>query len=253
MDYAYGLPRKWPNEGEIGEIESRLSHSEPIIPVAGRDRTCGNFRLAFINNADTMTAHYQNRAEIETRGNPTRLASGGCVAASDRESVTTERLLVRLPREADRDRFVELFCNADFMVFYSDVLTAEQARDRFDHMVAACQGISFGKQPVVELSSGLVVGYTGVDYIDFEGQTWLEWGYRLVPERRGLGYATEASQALLAKAHQTYTGKVLAVIAPENFASQNVCRKLGFRFWKQALVDSNLRNLYTLSVGEPAA
>ncbi|MCU1492461.1 MAG: GCN5-related protein N-acetyltransferase [Acidimicrobiaceae bacterium] len=138
------------------------------------------------------------------------------------------------------------------MVFYPRVLTAGEARDRFDHMVAVCQGIPFGKQPVVELSSGLVVGYAGVDYIDFEGKTWLEWGYRLVPECRGLGYATEASQALLAKARQTYTGTLLAIIAPQNLASQNVCNKLGFTCWKQASVGGDIRNLYTLPIGEPA-
>jgi len=160
---------------------------------------------------------------------------------------TTARLLVRPPREADRDRFVELFRDEDYMVFYPRVLTEQEAQDRFDHMVAVCQTIPFGKQPVVELSSGLVVGYTGVDYIDFEGRTWLEWGYRLVPECRGRGYATEASQALLAIAHQTYAGELLAIIAPENLASQNVCRKLGFTFWKQAPVDGDIRNLYTLS------
>jgi RimJ/RimL family protein N-acetyltransferase len=167
---------------------------------------------------------------------------------SDPDIVRTARLLVRPPREADRDRFVELFRDQDFMVFYPDVLTEEDASDRFDHMVAVCQTVPFGKQPVVELSSGLVVGYTGVDYIDFEGRTWLEWGYRLVPERRGLGYATEAGQALLAKARQTYAGELLAIIAPENLASQNVCRKLGFTFWKQAPVEGDIRNLYTLPV-----
>src|SRR5215472_12318449 len=137
------------------------------------------------------------------------------------------------------------------MVFYPRVLTEEEANDRFDQMVAVCQTIPFGKQPVVELSSGLVVGYTGVDYIDFEGKTWLEWGYRLVPECRGLGSATEASQALLAKAHQTYLGELLAIIAPENLASQHVCHKLGFSFWKQATVEGYVGNLYTLPVGEP--
>jgi RimJ/RimL family protein N-acetyltransferase len=172
--------------------------------------------------------------------------SGGCMS---REVVTTARLLVRPPREADRDRFVQLFRDKDFMVFYPDVLTEEQAGDRFDHMVAVCQTIPFGKQPVVELSSGLVVGYTGVDCIDFEDRTWLEWGYRLVPECRGLGYATEASQALLARARQTYAGELLAIIAPENLASQNVCRKLGFTFWKQAPVEGDIRNLYTLVTG----
>jgi RimJ/RimL family protein N-acetyltransferase len=115
-------------------------------------------------------------------------------------------------------------------------------------MVAVCQVVPFGKQPVVELSSGLVVGYTGVDYIHFEGKSWLEWGYRLVPECRGLGYATEASRALLATAHRTYAGELLAIIAPENRASQNVCRKMGFTFWKQAAVEGDIRNLNTLTV-----
>jgi RimJ/RimL family protein N-acetyltransferase len=166
--------------------------------------------------------------------------------------MTTARLLVRPPRETDRSRFMELFRDADFMVFYPSVLTEEQASDHFDHMVAVCETIPFGKQPVVELSSGMVVGYTGVDYIDFEGKTWLEWGYRLVPETRGRGYATEASRALLYKARQTYAGELLAIIAPENLASQKVCRKLGFTFWKQAPVDGDLRNLYTLSVSRSA-
>jgi RimJ/RimL family protein N-acetyltransferase len=173
------------------------------------------------------------------------------VTGSDPGVVTTARLAVRLPREADRDRLVELFCDEDFMVFSPGVLTEAAANDKFDHMVAVCETVPFGKQPVVELSSGLVVGYTGVDYIDFEGETWLEWGYRLVPECRGLGYATEASQALLARAHQTYAGELLAIVALENLASQKVCRKLGFTFWKQATVEGHVGNLYTLPVGEP--
>jgi RimJ/RimL family protein N-acetyltransferase len=171
------------------------------------------------------------------------------MSGSDLDAVTTTRLLVRPPREADRDRFVKLFRDEDFMLFYPSVLGEEDAKDRFDHMVAVCQAIPFGKQPVIECSSGLVVGYTGVDYIEFEGKTWLEWGYRLVPECRGRGYATEASQALLAKAHETYAGEVLAIIAPDNLASQNVCRKLGFTFWKQAAVEGDIRNLYILPVG----
>ena len=163
----------------------------------------------------------------------------------------TARLVVRPPREADRERFVELFRDADFMVFYPEVLTAAEASERFDHMMEVCRAVPFGKQPVVERSSGLIVGYTGVDYIDLEGRIWLEWGYRLIPERRGIGYATEASQALLARAQQSYRGELLAIIASENLASQNVAGKLGFRFWRQAPVDGDLRNLYTLAVGGP--
>jgi RimJ/RimL family protein N-acetyltransferase len=160
------------------------------------------------------------------------------------DTITTARLLIRPPQEADRSRFVQLFCDQDFMVFYPCVLTEDEAGDRFDHMLAVCRTIPFGKQPIVERSSGVIVGYTGVDYIDFEGKTWLEWGYRLIPQCRGRGLTTEASQALLSRARQTYTGELLAIIAPDNIPSQNVCGKLGFAFWKQAPVDGDLRNLY---------
>jgi hypothetical protein len=80
---------------------------------------------------------------------------GGSVTGSDLDAVRTARLLVRPPREADRFRFVELFCDDD----------------------------------------------------------------------------------------------LLAIIDPQNIASQNVCRKLGFTFWKQAPVEGDLRNLYRLVLG----
>jgi RimJ/RimL family protein N-acetyltransferase len=168
------------------------------------------------------------------------------------KTLVTSRLEVRPPRELDRARFVELFCNADFMIFSGQALSEEAAHRRFDHMLAMCEVIPFAKQPIVERGSGLVVGYTGVDYFTLEGEERLEWGYRLVPDARGLGYATEASQALLPCASETFSGELLAMIDPANHASQNVCRKLGFAFLKQADVAGNVRNLYTLAIGVTA-
>jgi RimJ/RimL family protein N-acetyltransferase len=93
----------------------------------------------------------------------------------------------------------------------------------------------------------------GVDWIEFDGGRWLEWGYRLVPAARGRGYATEASLALLEVASNDYAGEVLGIIRPDNRASQNVIRKLGFAYWKQAPVQGDLRNLYRLHVWPVAA
>jgi RimJ/RimL family protein N-acetyltransferase len=169
--------------------------------------------------------------------------------SGDSEVVTTARLQVRPPRETDRARFVSLFSDDAFMVFYPRVFTEAEASDRFDHMLAVCEAVPFGKQPVIESSSGEILGYTGVDYVDFEGQSRLEWGYRLVPRARGRGYATEAGLALLAKAHRTYSGELLAIIDLENVASQNVCGKLGFSFWKQAPVFGDVKNLYRIMAG----
>jgi RimJ/RimL family protein N-acetyltransferase len=66
-----------------------------------------------------------------------------------------------------------------------------------------------------------------------------------------LGYATEASQALLVRARETFSGELLAIIDPANRTSQNVCRKLGFVFLKRALVGGNVANFYTLAIGDP--
>lgn len=242
--------------GTRGGKVIRMHADDTVYTPPGEEYWHGACAETFMSHLGHARRHRRRRPHQlararHRRGLPGRrrtVAAGG----SDMDVVTSARLAVRPPREADRDRFVELFCDEDFMVFYPGVPTAEQAEDRFDHMVDVCRTIPFCKQPVVELSSGLIVGYTGVDHIDFEGSTWLEWGYRLVPAYRGRGYATEASQALLAKAHQTYSGELLAIIAPDNLASQNVGHKLGFTFWKQAPVDGDIRNLYTLSVGAPA-
>jgi RimJ/RimL family protein N-acetyltransferase len=158
--------------------------------------------------------------------------------------VLTDRLEIRRTEERDRDRFVELFCDEEFMVFSAGVLTLADAHERFDEMLARCDEIAFAKQPVIDRSTGTIVGYVGVNWFDFEGRRRLELGYRLVPEARGRGYATEAGGALIAEASETFRGELLAMIDPRNHASQNVARKLGFEFWKQAIVNGFLDDLY---------
>jgi RimJ/RimL family protein N-acetyltransferase len=173
--------------------------------------------------------------------------------AESHTSALTPRLEVRRPTELDRPRFVELFCDGAYMAFSGGPLAAGQAHARFDRMLARCEELSFAKQPIVEWCSGIVIGYTGVDWIEFGGGHWLEWGYRLDPAARGKGYATEASLALLDVASNDYAGEVLGIIHPDNRASQNVIRKLGFEYWKQAPVQGDLRDLYRFQVWPMAA
>ena len=167
-------------------------------------------------------------------------------------SLTTERLHLRPPVEDDRTRFVELFGDEEFMVFSGGVLDEPAANARFDGMLARAAEIPFAKQPVIERSSGLIVGYSGVNRFEFEGEDRLEYGYRLAPAARGQGFATEAAQALLELAAQTFDGEILAMIDPRNIPLQKVIAKLGFVYWKQAEADGFLDNLYRRRVGEPA-
>jgi len=163
-------------------------------------------------------------------------------------SNTPPRLEIRLPTERDRDRFVALFRDVDFMVFSGGVLDADAAHRRFDEMLVRAAEMPYAKQPVIDRITGEIIGYAGVNWFEFEGEQRLEFGYRLIPEARGKGYATEASRLVLERAAASFSGEILAMIDPANTASQNVARKLGFSFWKQATVDGFLDNLYRLAI-----
>ena len=151
----------------------------------------------------------------------------------DGVTIETERLLLRRPVEADRNRFVELFTDDEFMVFGAR-LNIDSANARFDDMLDMSELVAYAKQPIVERSSGTIMGYTGVGVISFDGAEYLEWGWRLLPAARGKGFATEAETALLALADGTDDGKMLCFIEPDNTASRSVADKVGFDWWKHA-------------------
>ncbi len=148
----------------------------------------------------------------------------------------THRLEIRNPIESDRARFVELFGDEEFMAFSGGVLDVVAGDARFDHMCELAVELPFAKRPIVERSTGTVVGYTGVDRFEFEGALELEFGWRLVPSARGMGLATEAAKAVMAVLEREFTGTVHALIDPTNEPSKAVARKLGFEFWKLAVV-----------------
>lgn len=160
----------------------------------------------------------------------------------------TDRLELRCPVEADRCLFVTLFRDDEFMVFAGGTLSAEAADARFDVMLQNATEVPFAKQPVILRDSGLIVGYCGVAWFDFEGQRRLEFGWRLVPEARGCGYATEAGAALLELAAESFEGELLAMIDPTNEPSQRVAAKLGFEFWKMATVDGYLDGIHRILI-----
>ncbi len=148
-------------------------------------------------------------------------------------AVETDRLLLRAPTEQDRARFVELFTDEAFTVFSDGVHDTESANARFDGMLSLIGAIPYAKQPIIERTSGVIVGYTGVAIAIIEGVDRLEWGWRLVPPARGCGYATEATKALLEVADAHDDGEMLCIIAPENHASRRVADKVDFRWWRQ--------------------
>ena len=161
--------------------------------------------------------------------------------------ILTERLLVRPAQEPDRPRMVSLWRDHDFMAnYHRPAFDEEEAQRRFDRMLEVCDDVPFAKQPVIERASGIITGYAGVDWFDWQGAQRLEFGWRLAPEYRGLGYATEAAQVLLDEARRTFIGEIFVIIDQQNLASQNVARKLGFESLGVTEVLGARRNFYRM-------
>ena len=149
------------------------------------------------------------------------------------QAIETDRLTVRAAVESDRARFVELFTDEAFTVFSDGVHDVESANARFDRMLSLVALVPYAKQPVVVRASGTIVGYTGVGTVSIEGMDRLEWGWRLAPDARGHGYATEATTELLARADSHDDGDVLCIISVDNAASRRVADKVGFRWQRR--------------------
>ena len=145
--------------------------------------------------------------------------------------------------DSDRTRFVEFFTDRDFMVFFG-VQRVESAHRYVDHLLAVNAQVPFAKQPIIVRETGAIVGYAGVDWFELDGEQKLEFGYRLVPDARGVGYATEASLALLDVARATFDGTIYALIHQAYTASISTIGKIGFEYWKQGRIDGVLRNIY---------
>ena len=86
----------------------------------------------------------------------------------------------------------------------------------------------FGQRLLVERETGLVVGSAGLFWPPSDGA--VEFGYGVVPSRRGRGYATEAARALIAFALAAPgVERVVAKVEPANVASVRVLENAGLR------------------------
>lgn len=164
-------------------------------------------------------------------------------------AISTDRLTIRPVVESDRPWYVGLFMDPDFMIYTATgPLDPEAATARFDHMLAFSGELGFAKRVIIDPSTGASLGYVGVDEFQFRGETRLEFGYRLVREARGMGYATEAAGVVLEVARREWHGELLAFIDPANGASRNVLAKSGFQFVERTLVEGRVTEVHRLVI-----
>jgi ribosomal-protein-alanine N-acetyltransferase len=144
----------------------------------------------------------------------------------------TARLRLRHLSGADAPFMLELLNDPDFIRNIADrgVRTEDEARRYIlEGLVKSYNQHGFGLYLVEAQHSAVSVGICGL--LRRECHPDVEIGFAFLPTARGQNYASEAGQAVLDFGIRALQLKrIVALTAPDNFASMRVLEKLGFHF-----------------------
>ena len=142
--------------------------------------------------------------------------------------IKTERLILRLPRHEDFERYAELQADENAARYIGGQLQRAPAWRKFLQMPGAWLIQGFGMFSVIGKSDGRWIGQTGPWHP--EGWPGTEIGWSFHPDAWGNGYATEATRAAI---DWTFANlgwnEMIHSIHPDNHASQALAQRLGSR------------------------
>jgi [ribosomal protein S5]-alanine N-acetyltransferase len=163
----------------------------------------------------------------------------------------TQRLILREISLADLDFVAAMLAHPEVMRFWPKCYHREEAADWIKRQQQRYAGHGIGYWLAVEKKSGQPVGQAGLLVLQVDGVEEIGLGYIMHRPFWRMGYAAEAAAASLDYAFKALgRSRVIALIRPENVASQGVARKLGMKLEKsthhadyQHLVFVTLRQL----------
>lgn len=160
-------------------------------------------------------------------------------------TLTTARLLLRRPAEADVDAIAEMNADPEVMRYIGDGRAWPPDPDRVRARIARAQREwtehRYGMMSVLLKETGEYAGWVTLTEPLFlpEILPAVEIGWRFRRARWGHGYATEAARALLD--HGLTEGdldRVVSIRHVDNAQSKRVMEKLGLRFEFETVVPS---------------
>ena len=145
------------------------------------------------------------------------------------DPLRTPRLWIRRVTPSDAPFFLALLNSPGWLRFIGDrnVHTLEEAADYIrNRILPGYTRPGYGSFLVGPLGSNDPAGFVGV--FERESLSSPDFGFAFLPAWQGVGYAFEASQALLQRPEIEALPALLAISLPDNERSIRLLRKLGF-------------------------
>ncbi len=160
----------------------------------------------------------------------------------------TDRLTLREIRVEDVDRLYEIYAGPGITDFIEPLY-----EDRDEEIVYTRDYIKYqygfygyGLWIVVENDTGRIVGRAGLT--NRAGYLEAELAYVIEKDRQGRGYAQEALRAAIDYARdELYLESLNCFIVPGNDISLHICKKLGFTFMEDVVIDGVMMHRYHLT------
>ncbi len=151
----------------------------------------------------------------------------------------TQRLAFRQMTARDLDDMAALLGDPAVMRYYPRPKNRDEARAWIHWNQRLYRQEGFGLWLLTLRATGEFVGDCGLTPQQVEGTTDIEVGYHVRAALQGLGYATDAAAACRDHARDVLGVKrLIAIINPQNVASQRVAERIGLAYERDAISGS---------------
>jgi ribosomal-protein-alanine N-acetyltransferase len=148
----------------------------------------------------------------------------------------TDRLCLRRIRSSDISTLIDLWCDPDVTKHLGGPRDREKIKPLFEEDVKNPFAHEYDLWPVEEIETNEVVGYCGLLEKEVEGENEIEINYIFHPSAWGKGYAKEIGKGIIEYAFNVKELKrLIALIKPENTASEIVAKKIGMKYEKEVV------------------
>ncbi len=150
-----------------------------------------------------------------------------------RDAITTDRLILRRWRHADRLPFQAMNADPRVMEFFPAPLSPEESDALVDRARSHFDRHGFGPFAAELLENHSFVGFIGLSIPNFEAPFTpaVEIGWRLAFDSWGRGLATEGARAVIDNAFgELGLDSLVSFTAPANLRSRRVMEKLGMTY-----------------------